>query len=109
MVLRMIEGCFDHIYIVFKEVVYQQIQGTAMGSPLSQILSALVVDDIMERARSELDFEMPLLETYVDDFLVAVQVLECFNRQNGSVQFTMEVERGNELPYLDMIVVRVDV
>ena len=44
--------CLEATYLMFDGQVYQQVHGTAMGSPVSVIVVNLVMEDIEERALS---------------------------------------------------------
>ena len=113
LIIDAINLCFDHSYIAFRGKIYQQIDGCAMGNPLSQLLAALIVDDIITKSISEMQFKIPLIKSYVDDLLMAIpknseqQVLRVFNKQNTRVQFTIERENNEgHLPFLDIVMMR---
>ena len=44
--------CLDATFPSFRGKMYQQVHGTAMGSPVSVVVANLVMDDIEERALS---------------------------------------------------------
>ena len=44
--------CLDATFLSFRGKVYQQVHGTAMGSPVSVVVANLVMEDITERALS---------------------------------------------------------
>lgn len=60
----------------------------------------------------QLEFEVPVLYKYVDDLLIALpkdkthDTLELFNSYNEHLQFTMEEENDNKIPFLDTVVIR---
>ncbi|XP_052567242.1 uncharacterized protein LOC120421614 [Culex pipiens pallens] len=99
-------------YFQFQGNFYSQIEGTAMGNPFSPVIADYVTEIILDQVTSEIDFPVPVLKKYVDDLVLAVpkdkvdEVVAIFNKQNPHIQFTVEVEVGGRLPFLDMVLVR---
>ncbi|XP_055539553.1 uncharacterized protein LOC129726638 [Wyeomyia smithii] len=83
-----------------------------MGSPLSPILAELVLENLVNTVTKNLNYEIPVLRKFVDDFILAlpekqiVHTLHIFNSYNAHLQFTMEKETNNQLPFLDTLVIR---
>lgn len=83
-----------------------------MGSNLSPILAEIVVNTIIKYSLDRLQFDVPFLHQYVDDIICSVPhdsidlVLQCFNSFNEHLQFTVERETDNSVPFLDTLVVR---
>ncbi|XP_062703609.1 uncharacterized protein LOC134286061 [Aedes albopictus] len=111
------EFCIDSSYFVdqlLKGQFYQQIFGTAMGNPLSPIIAEYVMEDLLENALASTPIVINNLKKYVDDLFLALpegniqEVLDSFNQQNEHIQFTVEREENNRLPFLDMMLVRLD-
>ena len=107
--IKMIGLCFENSYIKYKNNFYQQTDGCAMGNPLSQLLAAVVVDDIIEQSLNDI----AIMKSYGDDLLLSIpegreqQIFETFNRQNKRIQFTIEEEDGDgRLSFLDMLIIR---
>ncbi|XP_062703811.1 uncharacterized protein LOC134286243 [Aedes albopictus] len=104
--------CIECSYFCFNGVFYKQKFGTAMGNPLSPIIADLVMEDLLERAVAAVPFEMPYPKKYVDDLFLILpkdkidEVREIFNQQETSLQFTVEEEQNNRLPFLDLVVIR---
>ena len=98
-------------YFVFREQVYQQKFGTAMGSPVSTIVANLFMEDLEQRAMESApdDLRPKLWKRYVDDTLEVirrgkvVEWSEHLNRMDptGSIKFTHEEETDNSIPFLD--------
>ncbi|XP_046492442.2 uncharacterized protein [Neodiprion pinetum] len=80
-----------------------------MGSPLSPILSDLVMEDLETSCINNLDFDLPFYFRYVDDILTAVpkekidHTLNTFNRYHPRLQFTIETEENNAINFLDVL------
>ena len=96
----------------FDGSIYRQIDGVAMGSPLGPVLANIFVGF----CESEIDAECwPLLYCrFVDDtfsiFNTEAEACSFFRRLNDlhpDLQFTMERETENRLPFMDVSIERV--
>ena len=113
-IISLLELCLNATYLQFQQNVYQQIQGTAMGSPVSVTVANLVMEDIEERALES--FHTPILfwKRYVDDTCTAIlpELLQEFHQHlnsiEPSIQFTCEVEEDGQLPFLDVLLSKED-
>lgn len=113
---KMIKLCTCNSYFKHGDKFYQQIYGTPMGSPISpisvEILLDALLDEVICKAETELNIKITVCKKYVDDiFLVLPEdkidaVLKIFNGAERRIQFTLENERNEELPFLDMVVIR---
>ena len=56
---------FDHKY-------YKQTYGTLMGSPISPIISDIVMQDLEIICLSQIDFLIPIYLRYVDDIFLII-------------------------------------
>lgn len=110
--LEIVDFCVNSSYFQFNNKFYQQVNGTAMGSPLSPILAEIVMDTLIETTLETTTIAIPVVKKYVDDLFLAVhqnqtqEVINCFNNYHPSLQFTCEEEKDNTLPYLDMLLIR---
>lgn len=110
--LKIIKFIITSSYCKVNGKFYKQRVGAAMGDPLSPILVELGMEDLTDCSIMELGFDVALCIKYVDDFFMMVpreeveNVLTVFNRYNSNIQFTMEVEDNNQIPYLDVMVIR---
>ena len=48
----MYKFCLEATYLAIEGKVYRQIQGTAMGSPVSVVVANLVTEDVKQQALS---------------------------------------------------------
>ena len=92
--------------------MYRQIEGVSMGSPLGRILSNIFVG-FHEILLFEKFPKLFIYLRYVDDTFVTFSsrndILLFFHKLNElhpSLSFTMEEEKNNKLPFLDMLVER---
>ncbi|XP_062557238.1 uncharacterized protein LOC134222111 [Armigeres subalbatus] len=112
LLLEMVEFCLDTSYFCFRNKFYIQTFGTAMGSPLSPILADIVMDSLLHTVNQLVPYPMPVLKKYVDDLILALpedkihEVLDIFNGYNPHLQFTVEKESNNKLPFLDTLITR---
>ena len=103
--------CLSATYFQFQQECYQQAQGTVMGSPVSVTVANLVMEDVEQRVLST--FRL-FWKRYVDDTCTAIhpeEVKEFHNHLNSikpSMQFTKEIHQNNELPFLDVILIKED-
>ena len=106
------EFCIECSYFALQGEYYKQKFGTAMGNPLSPIIADMVLEDLLDEAIEMVDLPILILKKYVDDLFLSLPrdqieaVRNVFNGINQHLQFTSEVEVGNRLPFLDMMLIR---
>jgi len=109
--IRAMKLVLDSTFFSFNKIVYKQIFGTPMGSPLSPIVADLVLQDLKVRTMDRLQFKLPIYYRYVDDILLAAPteylpvILDTFNAYNERLQFTLEIGRNNGLNFLDVAII----
>ncbi|XP_071632808.1 uncharacterized protein [Temnothorax longispinosus] len=110
--LHAIELILHSTSFCFNGQFYEQIYGSPMGSPLSPILTDMVMEDLETHCLSLLDFDVRIYLRYVDDVFTIVPkrainaLLEAFNGYHPRLRFTYEIETDDSLPFLDTIVIR---
>lgn len=98
----------DPTFFQHKGVFYQQIDGVAMGSPISPAIANLVMETLDNSVITSLNYQLPFYKRYVDDILTTVHkenldnLLHSFNQFHPRLNFTSEVERDNKISFLDM-------
>ena len=49
-IVNLLTLCLDATFLEFRGKLYQQVHGTAMGSPVSIVIANLVMEDVEQRA-----------------------------------------------------------
>ena len=92
----------------------EQLEGAAMGSPLSSIVANLFMESLEEKALESSPQKPRIWLRYVDDTFVVWshgnETLQKFqqhlNKQHPNIVFTMEEELDAQIPFLDVMVNR---
>lgn len=113
-ICNLTEMCIKNTYFQFEEQFYEQIEGMAMGSPLSPVLANIFMEDFEKEVLKTTTLKPRLWLRYVDDTFVLwphrLEDIEVFhqhlNKRNKSIKFTIEHERDNKLAFLDVMVER---
>ena len=103
----------SNTYFQFNGVIYRQVEGFAMGDPLSAVMANLFMEDLEQQALASAPAvcAVSLWKRYVDDILEKikfgkVQIMTDHLNQidpTGNVKFTHEeMDEEKRLPYLDV-------
>ncbi|XP_068989277.1 uncharacterized protein [Neodiprion pinetum] len=109
--LKALHICFKAAIFKFNHNIYAQTYGLPMGSPLSPILSDLVLDDLEQYCLNKLDFKPSFFFRYVDDIITDVpsgkvaEMLSVFNSFHPRLQFTSELESNHRISFLDVLII----
>ena len=103
---------FENTFFSFNGSVYQQIEGTHMGSPISPLFADIVMNDLEVYCLKKLKTDhncIPLFYyRYVDDTILCVHkkhvdlIINTFNSYSSNLQFTFELEHNNRIHFLDI-------
>ena len=99
-IISLLEFCLKSTYFVFQEKYYKQVEGAAMGSPLSPIVANIFMDEFEAKALSTAPHTPSLWKRFVDGTFVVIKSVhkeEFFTHINfieGGIQFTAENTRS---------------
>lgn len=112
---NIIEGLkliFENTEFAYNGKYYKQIFGAPMGLPGSPDIANMVIEHIITQSLNKLQTKPIFLKSYVDDIITAVHkdsvqhILKTFNDTNKNIQFTIEEEHENKIPFLDLLLIR---
>lgn len=111
---KLVEICLKPTFFSFKDEIYEQTCGVAMGSPLSPSIANLFMEHFETKAIESSPLKPKLWKRFVDDTYVIWphgkenlnKFLEHLNSQSNSIKFMMEVEENGCLPFLDILIKR---
>lgn len=112
--LELLDFTFKNSYFNFDNKFYNQIYGLGMGNCLSPICSDIVMAELQENCIKKLPFQLPFFKRYVDDIITCAPsdqlqtLLKTFNAFHPKLQFTIEKEKNNSIPFLDILLIRTD-
>lgn len=98
-------------FFTYLGTIFQQIDGSAMGSNISPPIAKLVVNKGLGKVCHLFPSELKLFMNYVDDFLAIIpkdeidKVHECLNSFHPRIQFTVEHENNKCIPFLDVLII----
>ncbi|XP_072030199.1 uncharacterized protein [Amphiura filiformis] len=85
-------------YFQYDNVFYQQIEGAAMGSPVSPIVANLFMENFEQKALASFHSPKKFWGRFVDDTLVIIDKIlideftEHINNQHPAIKFTLDKE-----------------
>ena len=106
--------CMNLNYFQFDYQFYKQDSGSAMGQSLSPFIANLFMADLESRLNNSTMFPRFWVR-YVDDIFAIIKkdnlipFLNLLNLQHQSIKFTMEEDKENKLPFLDILVHREEI
>ena len=112
-IINLLTLCLDATFLEFRGKLYQQVHGTAMGSPVSVVIANLVMEDVEQRALATFHSPPRFWKRYVDDTFTVLprnlvqEFLSHLNSTEACIQFTFEKEtEDGKLPFLDVCLCR---
>lgn len=113
---KLLDYCLkDNNYFQYDNTFYSQTFGMPMGNPLSPTIADIVLDKILDDSISQLrskNVQIKYVRKYVDDVIAIIkikdkdEILHTLNSQHRKIQFTVEVENNNCIPFLDICIHR---
>ena len=97
---------------IFRGIIYDQIDGIAMGSPLAPILANLFMGYNETEWLKQYKGKKPLFyKRYVDDIFAVFEnetdvdsFFEYLNRMHPNIKFTKEHNKDGKIPFLDICI-----
>ncbi|MGL4481483.1 MAG: reverse transcriptase domain-containing protein, partial [Lactococcus garvieae] len=102
--------CTWNVQFKFDGIIYRQIDGVAMGSPLGPLLSDIFMSSLENNYLKDSINSVLLYCRYIDDIFIIVNdmkdippLLDVFNSAHSSITFTMEPEKDRSFNFLDVL------
>uniref|UniRef100_A0A7G3ARE3 Putative reverse transcriptase aedes albopictus n=1 Tax=Lutzomyia longipalpis TaxID=7200 RepID=A0A7G3ARE3_LUTLO len=98
--MRMLDLCLTTGYFSYNDEIYLQLDGVAMGSPISPIIADVVMQRLLDMTLGMSSLRICCVRKYVDDLLVAVHrddvdaMLDLVNSFHDNLKFTHETGGG---------------
>ena len=110
-IILLLEFCLKNTYFSFQGQFYEQVEGAAMGSPVSPIVANLYMEYLEQKALSTAPNPPKFWGRYVDDTFVIHKeankqsFLQHINSVDPAIRFTVEDNKEDgSIPFLDTIV-----
>ena len=110
-IILLLEFCLKNTYFPFQGQFFEQVEGVAMGSPVSPIVANLYMEYLEQKALSTAPHPPRFWCRYVDDTFVIHKeankqgFLQHINSVDPTIKFTVEDNKEDgSIPFLDTIV-----
>ena len=110
-IILLLEFCLKNTYFSFQDQFYEQVEGAAMGSPVSPIVANLYMEYLEQKALSTAPKPPRFWHRFVDDtFVIHKEVnkqgfFQHINSVDPAIGFTVEDNKEDgSIPFLDTIV-----
>ena len=110
-IISLLEFCLKAIYFQFQGRFFEQLQGAAMGSPISPIVANLYMEDFENKAINTAECPPTVWKRYVDDTFVVIEAnkkqgfLDHINSVDPFIHLTTEDARTDgSFPFLHTII-----
>ncbi|XP_050512088.1 uncharacterized protein LOC126888113 [Diabrotica virgifera virgifera] len=103
-----VETTLKSTYFIYKNKIFQQTDGCAMGASISSAIAQLVLEHLEEIVLNKIDFDILFFYRYIDDCLTAAPedkldiLLSEFNNFHQKLNFTLEIEKNCQINFLDL-------
>ena len=110
-IILLLESCLKNTYFSFQGQFFEQVEGAAMGSPVSPIVANLYMEYLEQKSLGTALHHPRFWCRYVDDTFVIHKeankqgFLQHINSVDPAIKFTVEDNREDgSIPFLDIIV-----
>ena len=111
-IVSLLEFCLTNTYFTYQGKLYEQTDGTAMGSPISPIVANLFMEDLEIKALATSPHKPSLWKRFVDDTFIIIKkahkdsLLQHLNSIDSNIKFTCEESRDDgSIPFLDILII----
>ena len=111
-IISLLEFCLKNTYFVFQGRYYEQLEGAAMGSPISPIVANIYLEEFEAKVLRTSPHPPSLWKRFVDDTFVVIksrhkeEFLNHINSIDEGIQFTAEnTKADSSVPFLDTFVI----
>ena len=107
-IIELLRFCVTSTSFQYNNKHYKQIDGLAMGSPISPFMADIFMEEFEEKAFADETIRPKLWKRYVDDVISVIKrsmvqtLLSHLNTQHPHIIFTIEEERNGSLPFMDV-------
>ena len=97
-IIQLSRFCLTSTAFQYRGQHYKQLDGVAMGSPVSRIIADIFMADLKDKTFATYDATPRIWYRFVDDVISVVKkhnvqgLLQHLNKQHGWIQFSMEME-----------------
>ena len=109
--LHVTKYILNNNFFQFNEKFHRQTFGSAMGNPISSILSDIDMEHLESYCISKLQSKPLFYFRYVDDIVLCIHknniddTLKTFNSYDTNLEFTVERSNNNSISFLDMKII----
>ena len=110
-IINLLEFCLNSTSFVFQGQYYQQMEGAAMGSPLSPIVANIFMEHSEKEAMETAPHPPSLRKRFVDDTFVILEsqhkdeFFHHINSLDANIKFTVETTKADgSIPFLDILI-----
>ncbi|KAL9958481.1 hypothetical protein ACROYT_G035498 [Oculina patagonica] len=111
-IISLLQFTLSNNYFMFNDKIYKQVNGCAMGSPVSPVVANLCMEEIEESAINSSSVLPKIWIRYVDDSFCIIKqdhvsaFHDTLNSIDANISFTIETECDGKISFLDTLVTR---
>ena len=104
--------CTKNVHFSFNNQIYIQVDGVAMGSPLGPVLANIFMVELESSIIPTLNDQIKLWKRFVDDTYCFAKceytnnILSTLNSFHPNIKFTIEIEKDDAIPFLDVLILK---
>ena len=109
---KLLYFCTKNTYFTLNSKTYVQGDSAAIGFPLGPILANIFMIELEQNIIPTLSKDISLLKRSVDDTICFLNsnrtshVLESLSSFQSNIKFTVKIEKGNKIAFLDIKLIR---